>query len=81
MIPETTQEINKVVIEFNSGMKAFVGDFTEKSKKQLRDFNIEIEAHFSEVENRQSNMVGQDLRKNSASFRKAQASRDFAVQM
>ena len=71
MIPEVTQEINKVVIEFNRGMKAFVQEFTEKSKEQLREFNSEIETHFSEVENRQSNMVGQDLGKNSASFRKA----------
>ena len=69
MIPEITQEINKVVVEFNRGMKAFVQEFTDKTKEQLRDFNSEIETHFSEVRNRQSNMVGQDLGANSASHR------------
>ena len=71
MIPEITQEINKVVVEFNRGMKAFVQEFTDKTKEKLRDFNSEIETHFSEVGNRQSNMMGQSLGANSASYRKA----------
>ena len=81
MIPEITQEINKVVVEFNRGMKAFVQEFTDKTKEKLRGFNSEIETHFSEVGNRQSNMVGQSLGANSASYRKAQASREFTEQM
>ena len=33
MIPEITQEINKGVVEFNRGMKAFVQEFTDKTKE------------------------------------------------